>query len=206
VVRASGNEVFALRHKTGTRQCLVVAAFGWRGHRRVVRSATCCGPGLGVGGHQLTEEGTEERSKHPATEATVLRRLLLSFSFFLEGCGDPLPLLPGRGPLVCAGGAKTAGATSPGRVWALRAGLAHRASARRTSQAARRAAASGLRRWPIYDNAVFLPLTLLRQSERSVNTWRLHAGNPSASQFVSTHRSSGPRSQRSFNPRGTVNL
>jgi hypothetical protein len=40
------------------------------------------------------------------------------------------------------------------------------------------------------DNSVFLLLTLLRQAERSVNTWRLHAGNPSASQFVSTRRSS----------------
>ena len=82
VVRASGNEVFALRHKTGTRQCLVVAAFGWRGHRRVVRSATCGGPGLGVGGHQLTEEGTEERSKHPATRATALHGILWVFFLF----------------------------------------------------------------------------------------------------------------------------
>src|ERR1039457_4292879 len=39
---------------------------------------------------------------------------------------------------------------------------------------------------PFSGNAVFLPLTLLRQAERSVNTWRLHAGNSSASQFVST--------------------
>jgi hypothetical protein len=82
VVRASGNEVFAPRHKTGTRQCLVVPSFGWRGHRRVVRSATCGGPGLGVGGHQLTEEGTEERSKHPATRATALHGILWVFFLF----------------------------------------------------------------------------------------------------------------------------
>ena len=66
----------------------------------------------------------------------------------------------GAGLLVCVGGAKAAWATSPGRVWwRFALALAHRATARRTSQAARRAAASGLRRWPIYDNAVFLPLS-----------------------------------------------
>ena len=64
----------------------------------------------------------------------------------------------GAGLLVCVGGAKAAWATSPGRVWwRFALALAHRATARRTSQAARRAAASGLRRWPIYDNAVYRP-------------------------------------------------
>jgi hypothetical protein len=44
----------------------------------------------------------EARAKHPATAATALHRPFGSFSFFGEGCGDPLLLLPGRGPVpVC---------------------------------------------------------------------------------------------------------
>src|ERR1035437_8667527 len=70
----------------------------------------------------------------------------------------------GAGLLVCVGGAKAAWTTSPGRVWwRFALALAPRATARRTSQAAGRAAASGLRRWPIYDNGV-LPCRSVRRA------------------------------------------
>ena len=71
------------------------------------------------------------------------------FPFFGEGCGDPLLLLPR--PSFCV----LAERRQRGQPRRAACGGASRwprasASARRTS----RAAASGLRRWPIYDNAV----------------------------------------------------
>jgi hypothetical protein len=94
---------------------------------------------------------------HSATAATALHRPFRSFSFLGKGCGDPLPVLPGGGPSpVSWRSERSVGNPARPRVVALRAGPRASASARRTSRAARRAAASGLRRWPIYDNAVSL--------------------------------------------------
>src|ERR1039457_3599990 len=41
------------------------------------------------------------RSKHPATGATGLRRLLLCFFLFLKGCGDTVALVAGARAFSC---------------------------------------------------------------------------------------------------------
>ena len=75
-----GNEVFALRDKTGTRQCLVGVA-----------STGSVRPGV-----------LESLGAIPASGATALHRPFGSFSFFLEGYRDPLLCCRGAGLLLCA--------------------------------------------------------------------------------------------------------
>src|ERR1019366_3583955 len=93
--------------------------------------------------HGLPGAPWEDR-KQPASGATALHGLLLCFSFFWRGAAETrCSCCQGAGLLVCAGGAKTAQATPPGRVWALRAGPRASASARRTFAGG--AAAGGVR-------------------------------------------------------------
>ena len=124
----------------------------------------CASGGLGAGAAAPRTPGPEPAAARtgfwrPAhgKAGNALRQRSCADSFCVlplwgKGCRDPLLLLPG--PSFCVLAERRGSNPARPRVVALRAALRASAALAGRSRAARRAAASGLRRWPICDNSV----------------------------------------------------
>src|ERR1019366_2264478 len=178
-----GNEVFALLDRTGTghlswRWCLdrlcppsvafpsfprwpycCVGSFALRsiGGQLPHTVADWLGPGTSGNTDRFLAtstrkvgQGTRQRKQRSCADS------FCAFPFLGEGGRDPFLLLPGPSFCLLAERRRRAHPLEAG-CGRFALALARRQAPAGRSRAARRAAASGLRRWPIYDNAVFLP-------------------------------------------------